>query len=311
MRGATFRETFKSLFIRKKVIVPAITDVSFAVPEGQIMGLLGPNGAGKSTLVKILTGVMLPSSGEARVLGYTPWQQRGRYVCHIGAVFGQKSQLIWDIPPADAFYMNKAIYDIPNDRFRKNLSTLTELLDVGDIVKKPTRQLSLGERMKCEFIMAMLHDPRIMFLDEPTIGVDILAKEKIRGFIREKNKNGITFILTTHDLEDVERLTQRVIVINAGRIVFDNSMAALRNHLGQKKRVKILSADPLPAVDLPGVRMLALSQGFETTLEIDNEVISMQRLIAYLGSLGSIADISIQESSIEEVIKVLYEKDHG
>jgi ABC-2 type transport system ATP-binding protein len=308
MRGTTFRETFKSLFIRKKVIVPAITDVSFCVPEGQIMGLLGPNGAGKSTLVKMLTGVMLPSSGEARVLGYTPWQQRGRYVCHIGAVFGQKSQLIWDIPPADAFFMNKAIYDIPGDSFRKNLSTLTELLEVGDIVKKPTRQLSLGERMKCEFIMAMLHDPRIVFLDEPTIGVDILAKEKIRGFIREKNKNGTTFILTTHDLEDVERLAQRVIVINTGRIVFDNGMAALRNHLGQKKRVKILSTEPLPAVDLPGVRMLALSEGLETNLEIDNEVVSMQRLIAYLGSLGSIADISIQEPSIEEVIKVLYER---
>jgi ABC-2 type transport system ATP-binding protein len=311
MRGATFRETFKSLFNRKQVIVPAVTDVSFMVPEGQIMGLLGPNGAGKSTLVKILTGVMLPSSGEARVLGYTPWQQRGRYVRHIGAVFGQKSQLIWDIPPVDAFQMNKAIYAIPNDRFKSNLSALTDLLDVGDIVKKPTRQLSLGERMKCEFIMAMLHDPRIVFLDEPTIGVDILAKEKIRGFIREKNKSGITFILTTHDLEDVERLAQRVVVINAGRIVFDNGMAALRNHLGQKKRVKIVSTDPLPAVGLPGVRMLEPSQGFETNLEIDIEVISMQRLISYLGSLGSIADISIQEPSIEEVIKVLYEKYPG
>jgi len=163
-------------------------------------------------------------------------------VAHIGAVFGQKSQLLWDIPPIDAFYLNKAIYSIPDKIFKKNLDNMVELLNVGDLIKKPTRLLSLGERMKCEFIMAMLHNPEIVFLDEPTIGLDVIAKDKIREFILEMNKQGVTFILTTHDLDDVERLAQRVIVINHGQIVFDNSIDALREALrGEKSGVCIHS----------------------------------------------------------------------
>jgi ABC-2 type transport system ATP-binding protein len=306
-RGSTFAETFKSLFHRKKLFVKAVKSLSFTVPKGQIVGLLGPNGAGKSTLIKMLTGVMLPTSGEADVLGFTPWKQRSKYVQHIGVVFGQKSQLIWDIPPQDSFHMNKAIYNVANNDFKRILSSLVELFGVGDIIKKPTRQLSLGERMKCEFIMALLHGPEIVFLDEPTIGLDILAKTKIHEVIKEMNTLGVTFILTTHDLEDVEKLAQRVIVINRGEIVFDNDMTALRNHLGQKKRVRILSTEPLPALEMPGVRTVESSTALEAFLELDNDIISTHSFVSFLGTIGSIADISIQEPPIEEVVKVLYE----
>jgi ABC-2 type transport system ATP-binding protein len=285
-----------------------VSVLSFTIPQGQIVGLLGPNGAGKSTLIKMLTGVMIPTSGDISVLGYSPWRQRSKYVFHIGAVFGQKSQLIWDIPPQDSFFMNKAIYNVPNDEFTKRMKGFVELFDVGDVIRKPTRQLSLGERMKCEFIMAMLHAPQIVFLDEPTIGLDIIAKAKIRDVIKEMNHQGVTFILTTHDLEDVEKLAQRVIVINHGEIVFDNDMTALRNHLGLRKRVRIISNEPLPRFDMPGVKMIGPEQELETLLELDSEIINTLSFTASLTALGSVADISIQEPPIEEVIRVLYEK---
>jgi ABC-2 type transport system ATP-binding protein len=233
-RGHTFKDIVMSLFKRETVDVHAVKDVSFDVEEGELLGYLGPNGAGKSTTLKILTGVLFPTSGDINVMGYSPWKQRKRYVANIGAVFGQKSQLIWDIPPIDAFYMNKAIYSIPTGEFQQRLTDMVEMLGAGDVIQKPTRQLSLGQRMKCEFIMAMLHTPKIVFLDEPTIGLDVIAKDNIREFIVEQNKRGITFILTTHDLDDVEHLAKRVIVINHGELAFDGNMQKLKRHLGQK-----------------------------------------------------------------------------
>jgi len=220
-RGNTFGEAVKSLFVRKPLYIPALKEISFSIDQGELLGFLGPNGAGKSTTLKILTGVLHPSSGSVRIMGYTPWRDRRKYVANIGAVFGQKSQLLWDIPPVDAFYLNKAIYAIPEREFKKTMDQMVELLGVGELIRKPTRQLSLGERMKCEFIMAMLHQPKIVFLDEPTIGLDVIAKDKIREFILEMNKNGVTFILTTHDLGDIEHLAKRVIVVNHGEIVFN------------------------------------------------------------------------------------------
>lgn len=225
-RGHTFKEALASLFVRKTIEVEAVKGISFQIGKGEIVGFLGPNGAGKSTTLKILTGVLHPTSGDVRIMRFVPWKQRRSYVARIGAVFGQKSQLLWDIPPLDAFYMNKAIYAIPLSEFEETLNELTELLDVRDVSRKPTRQLSLGERMKCEFIMAMLHRPDIVFLDEPTIGLDVIAKENIREFITKMNRKGVTFILTTHDLDDVEQLAERVIVINHGEVVFDDSIGA-------------------------------------------------------------------------------------
>jgi len=306
-RGHTMKDALKSLIHRRPVAVEAVKDISFKVNPGEIMGFLGPNGAGKSTTLKILTGVLHPTSGMVRIMGYVPWKQRKQYVARIGAVFGQKSQLLWDIPPLDAFYMNKAIYGLKESPFQSKLKDLTDLLDVGAIVKKPTRQLSLGERMKCEFIMAMLHNPEIVFLDEPTIGLDVIAKESIREFVRQMNGQGVTFVLTTHDLDDVEQLAKRVMVINHGEIIFDDGLHALKGILGSKKVVRFTASGPLgPIIDAPGVAVLERPSPQEIKLEVDTEVQPLGEFIRSCSERMAIADMSIEEVPIESAIKQLY-----
>jgi len=305
-RGNTLGEAVKSLFIRKTKLVEAVKGISFSIDKGELVGFLGPNGAGKSTTLKVLTGILFPTSGKVDILGYTPWKDRKKYVAHIGAVFGQKSQLLWDIPPLDAFNLNKAIYSIPDSEFNKRLNFMVELLEVQNIVKKPTRLLSLGERMKCEFIMAMLHNPEIVFLDEPTIGLDVIAKEKIREFILEMNKQGVTFILTTHDLGDIEQLAKRVIVINHGEMIFDDTIEALKSHLGSKKLVSISTQRPLPALEMLGVMVKNKLSEFNAELELDASITELNRFIDYINSSSTIKDMTLQELPIEEVIKKLY-----
>lgn len=308
-RGHSFREALASLVKRKKKKVQAVKGISFRIEKGEIVGFLGPNGAGKSTTLKMLTGVLHPTSGEAEVMGLVPWKQRKAHVANIGAVFGQKSQLLWDIPPIDAFYLNKAIYGIPDAAFRQTLDELTELLGVGDIIRKPTRQLSLGERMKCEFMMAMLHRPPVVFLDEPTIGLDVIAKETIRRFIREMNEKGVTFILTTHDLGDVEELARRVIVINHGEIAFDGGIRELASHLGDRKRVRITTEQPADWEKLDGVRLhKAAGPGLETDLELDTGVLPLKDFIRLVNERYVIRDMAIDALPIDRVIKELYRK---
>ena len=305
-RGNTFGEAVKSLFVRKPIYVHALKGISFNIEEGELVGFLGPNGAGKSTTLKILTGIMHPSGGKAEIMGYTPWKDRKKYVAKIGAVFGQKSQLLWDIPPVDAFYLNKAIYSIPERSFKKTLHKMVELLGVEELIKKPTRQLSLGERMKCEFIMAMLHKPKIVFLDEPTIGLDVIAKDKIREFILEMNRNGVTFILTTHDLDDIAHLAQRVIVVNHGEIVFDDSLTTLRNYLGVKKIISVSTMRPLPELRLPGIKITNRISDYKAELELDLSKYELNKFIALVNKSSTIMDLSVQDPEIEEVIKGLY-----
>lgn len=306
-RGHTMKDALKSLIYRKPVSVDAVKDISFTINPGEIIGFLGPNGAGKSTTLKILTGVLHPTSGTVRVLDYVPWKQRKQYVARIGAVFGQKSQLLWDIPPLDAFYMNKAIYGLKEAPFKSKLKDLTDLLDVGPIVKKPTRQLSLGERMKCEFIMAMLHNPEIVFLDEPTIGLDVIAKESIREFVGQMNGQGVTFVLTTHDLDDVEQLARRVMVVNHGEIIFDDGLQSLKGILGSKKIVRLAAAGPLDTIgDVPGVTVLEQVSPQEIKLEVDTELQPLGNFIRSCSERTVIADMSIEEVPIESAIKQLY-----
>lgn len=307
-RGNSFKEVFTSMFVRKPIMVDALKGISFDIEKGELIGFLGPNGAGKSTTLKILTGILHPTSGQVNILGFTPWEQRKKYVGNIGAVFGQKSQLLWDIPPIDAFYLNKAIYSIPEKEFKKNLNEMAELLNVGDIMKKPTRQLSLGERMKCEFIMAMIHNPKIVFLDEPTIGLDVIAKDKIREFIREMNKKGTTFILTTHDIDDVERLAKRVIVINHGEAVFDNSLEVLRKHLGSKKIVKLSTHKPINGFSIVGAKITKSLSEYDAELELDMTILELSSFIDKVNGTSVIKDLSIQEVSIESIIKDIYLK---
>ncbi|HEY8344941.1 MAG TPA: ATP-binding cassette domain-containing protein [Bacillota bacterium] len=305
-RGNTFGEAVKSLFVRKPIYIHALKGISFNIEEGELVGFLGPNGAGKSTTLKILTGIMHPSGGKAEIMGYTPWKDRKKYVAKIGAVFGQKSQLLWDIPPVDAFYLNKAIYSIPERSFKKTLHEMVELLGVEELIKKPTRQLSLGERMKCEFIMAMLHKPEIVFLDEPTIGLDVIAKDKIREFILEMNRNGVTFILTTHDLDDIAHLARRVIVVNHGEIVFDDSLTTLRNYLGVKKIISVSTMRPLPELRLPGIKITNRISDYKAELELDLSTYELNKFIALVNKSSTILDLSVQDPEIEEVIKGLY-----
>jgi len=308
-RGSGFAETVKSFFHREKITVEAVKDVSFEIGEGQIAGILGPNGAGKSTTIKMLTGTLFPPSGDMNVMGYIPYKQRSSYVTHIGAVFGQKSQLVWDIPPLDSFNMNKAIYSLTEAEFKKTLDEFTELFDLKDIIQKPTRVLSLGERMKCEFVMAMLHKPKIVFLDEPTIGLDVIAKQRIRTFIREMNRKGTTFILTTHDLEDVEQLAQKVIIINHGQKVFDDTLMKLRLNLGAKKIIHLQLARPVQSFDLEGIQVDEKHSELEYTLEVNLEKNSISTIIRKLSEMCEFSDISIKELPMEKIITSIYESE--
>lgn len=305
-RGHTLREVAKNLIRRPMKEVRAVNDLSFTVEQGEMLAFLGPNGAGKSTTLKMLTGVLHPTSGEVRALGLIPWKQRREYVGRIGAVFGQKSQLLWDIPPADAFYMNKAIYGVPDRDYRATLDELVTLLDVGDVIRKPTRQLSLGERMKCEFIMAMLHCPELVFLDEPTIGLDMIAKENIRGFIRSMNRQGVTFILTTHDLGDVEMLAERVMVINHGEIVVDDSLGGLRSRLGDKKSVRLTTESAVPDIRQQGLSIIERIGPLEIEIEIDISLLPLKRFIREFNEAYGIIDMAIEPLPIEAIMKELY-----
>jgi len=307
-RGHGFKETVKGLFRREPVPVKAVDGVSFSIEEGSVCGILGPNGAGKSTTIKMLCGALYPTSGTITAMGQNPFRDRRRYVSDIGAVFGQKSQLIWDIPPVDSFMMNKAIYGISDAAYKETLDDLVARLSVADVIHKPTRVLSLGERMKCEFIMAMLHRPKLVFLDEPTIGLDVIAKANIRDFIQGMHGRGTTFLLTTHDLEDVERLAERVIIIGGGKKVFDGSLADLKHSLGEKKIVDLTLARPLTDAQAAGLTVVERKSELEITLEMDAAQTTPAEFLNMLSGRLEFTDISVKELPMERVITEIYTK---
>lgn len=305
-RGSGFRETLKSFFKREKVNINAVDGISFEIEKGTICGILGPNGAGKSTAIKMMCGALYPTSGSIDVMGYSPARDRVKYVQKIGAVFGQKSQLIWDIPPVDSFAMNKAIYGISDEDYNRRLAEMAELFDVKEVIHKPTRVLSLGERMKCEFIMAMLHAPEIVFLDEPTIGLDVIAKNKIREFVTEMNRKGTTFILTTHDLEDVEQLADNVIIINHGKKVFDDTLASLKNALGSKKIVTLTLSKPYKGDEIGGAKIISRDNEQDISLEVDTEKQEIADFLKELGNYVEFRDISVKELPMDMIITRIY-----
>lgn len=316
-RQSGFKDAIKSFFKREKVPVNAVKDISFTVKKGDIIGILGPNGAGKSTTIKMLTGTLYPSEGKIDVMGYEPCKQRKNYVKEIGAVFGQKSQLIFDIPPIDSFRMNKAIYDVSDEDYKERLDFFSKLLDVEDIMLRPTRVLSLGERMKCEFIMAMLHNPQIVFLDEPTIGLDVIAKQKIRDFIHQMNEKGTTFILTTHDLDDVEQLVRNVIIINKGEKVFDNTIEQLRLTLGNVKIVELSLAKEYQILNdlydkkgalLKGTTFKKGTDDIHPVLHIDLNETNISDFMKELAQKFEFTDISIKSMPMEDIITHIYEE---
>ena len=228
-RNAGFKEACKSLFRREYETIQALSDVSFTINEGEMVGYIGPNGAGKSSTIKILSGILTPDSGTCTVNGRVPWENRIQHVKNIGVVFGQKSQLWWDVPVIDSFELLKDIYSIPEEIYQDNLEELQKLLDLKQLLRTPTRQLSLGQRMRCEIAASLLHSPDILFLDEPTIGLDAVSKLAVREFILRLNEtHKTTVILTTHDMQDIEALTKRIILVGKGRILLDGSLADIK-----------------------------------------------------------------------------------
>lgn len=224
-RNAGFKEACKSLFHREYEEIHALKDVNFTIQDGEMVGYIGPNGAGKSSTIKILSGILTPDSGQCLVDGRVPWKDRIQHVSRIGVVFGQRSQLWWDVPVIDSFELLKDIYSISEHTYRSNLDELTELLNLGELLRTPARQLSLGQRMRCEVAASLLHSPKILFLDEPTIGLDAVSKLAVREFIKKQNEvHGTTVILTTHDMQDIEALTNRIILIGKGRILMDGTL---------------------------------------------------------------------------------------
>jgi ABC-2 type transport system ATP-binding protein len=300
--------SFKSLFAPHTIYVDAVKDINLTVKKGEIRGLIGPNGAGKSTTIKILSGILFPTEGTVDVLGYTPWTQREELVKRIGVVLGQKSQLWWDLPPIDAFSLNKKMYEIPDQLYKENLEYFSKALRIEDVIKKPVRQLSLGERMKCEFVAAMLHHPPLVFLDEPTIGLDMISKEAIRSFVKDVNKTkGTTFIVTTHDMGDIEDLCRDVTIINKGTIVYDGSIENLHTYFADRKVIELKFSREVSEAEIKGLNA-TLFDPFTASVVIDATKTNVKAEIARLLEILPVRDININGISIEEVIKQIYEQ---
>jgi len=307
-RGQGVLEALKSVFKREYVIKEALKGVSFDIKEGEIVGLIGPNGAGKSTVIKTLSGLLWPDSGEVQVLGMTPWVDRIKYVANIGVVFGQKTQMIWDLPPIDAFYMNKDLYDVPNSVFMHRLNHMSKMLEIEEVSKNPVRELSLGERMRCEVINALLHNPRLVFLDEPSIGLDVIAKDKLRDFILKVNKeHKTTFIVTTHDMDDIEKLCQRIIIINHGRIIYDGPLDDIRKKYFTDKHIEVKLSEKVGKFKFKGCRVVK-KQDYFLKLELDIKKAPVPALINFLLKNYEVADITVVDPPIEEIIKKIYKE---
>lgn len=300
---------FKSLFKRKYKIIEALKNVSFEVKEGEIVGYIGPNGAGKSTTIKIMTGIISPTSGNCEINGFNPCKDRQKYVREIGAVFGQRSNLAWDVPVIDSYELLKDIYKISDSEYQKNLTNLTEKLDLKDLLNLPLRQLSLGQRMRCEIAGALLHSPKILFLDEPTIGLDSISKLKVREFIKQMNKETkLTVILTTHDMNDIDALTNRIILIGKGQKLYDGSFEAIKEEYSKSVLVKVQMAEHYDKVEIPGYQTLDI-QGTEVTLKnLPETTFSYVKLVQKLEKDYKIVDISTTALELEEVIFNLYKE---
>ena len=305
-RDAGIKSAFKSYFKREYTEVKALENISFNINEGEMVGYIGPNGAGKSTTIKIMCGILTPDSGKCIVNGMVPYKDRKEYVKNIGVVFGNRSGLWWDVPVEDSFELLKEIYNIPDEKYKKQKQLLTEMLNIKEIIRTPTRQLSLGQRMRCEIAAAFLHDPKIVFLDEPTIGLDSTSKIAVRDFIKKINKEkNTTIILTTHDTGDIEALTKRIILIGKGKLLLDGSL----NSLTKKYSNKILNVQyngKLPTT-MPQMEILEKSKN-EAKIQIDESKIKLADAINFLSNNLEIQDLEIKNTSIDNIVANLYKE---
>ncbi len=296
----------RTLFTRETVERVAVEGVTVSLDAGELVGYIGPNGAGKSTTIKMLTGILVPTSGEIRVAGLVPHLERKKNARNIGVVFGQRSQLYWDLALVESFELLRAIYGIPRERYRANVAEFTELLEMGDFLSTPVRQLSLGQRMRGDFAAAMLHDPRIVYLDEPTIGLDVLAKEAIREFVARVNaERGTTFILTTHDLADVERLCKRIVLIDEGRVIYDGGVEGIKEQYGTHRTLVVSLSDDPVTVSVADAE-LESRIGNVVRLRFDRKAISADQLIRRVTEAYRVDDVSIEEPALESIIRRIY-----
>ncbi|MFD0616558.1 ATP-binding cassette domain-containing protein [Paenibacillus sp. GCM10027629] len=307
-RPSGIKHAVKSLFHREYTTVEALRDISFSIAPGEIVGYIGPNGAGKSTTIKIMSGILVPDSGTCTIHGYTPWLERVPYVKNIGVVFGQRSQLWWDVPVMDSFELLRDIYNIPQAEYRDNLTLLVDTLDLGSIIHTPVRQLSLGQRMRCEIAASLLHSPSILFLDEPTIGLDAVSKIAVRHFIKTINKEkGVTVILTTHDMNDIEALADRILLIGKGTLLYDGSVQGLRGQFGTRRTITAEYRENANPLDIPGASLLSWTPD-RAILSVDTEQILISDAITRLSSQVELLDVTIDTQPIEDIIVQMYKE---
>ncbi len=305
-REAGLKNAIKSFFKRNYKIINSLDDINFSIKEGEIVGYIGPNGAGKSTTIKIMCGILVPTAGECIVNGFIPWKDRKKYVKNIGVVFGQRSGLWWDVPPIDSFELLKDIYEIPQKQYEEKLNELMEYLNLQDIINIPTRQLSLGQRMRCELASALLHNPKILFLDEPTIGLDAVSKLALRKCIKQLNeKTNVTIILTTHDMQDIEALTERIILIGKGKILYDGSLNDIKNQYNENRKINLKFKYTDKIINLPNANILEQTEESASIVLKHNDE-SIADVLNELTNQVEVVDVSIEEMSTDDIIAKLY-----
>jgi ABC-2 type transport system ATP-binding protein len=303
-----FGGAFRNLVSRDYDLIRAVNGISFTIQPGELVGYLGPNGAGKSTTIKMLTGLLVPSGGELWVNGQVPWKERQSYVARIGVVFGQRTTLWWDLPVIESLDLLQYIYKIPSDRYKKNLADFRQILELEPFLNTPVRALSLGQRMRADLCAALLHDPVLLFLDEPTIGLDVVAKERIRQFILHINQvRGTTILLTTHDLSDVEKLCDRVMIIDQGNLLYDGKLETLRDRFGGKRQLVVAFAEEYenPIID---DAIITGRDGKQVTYQFDRKSITASELIGRLSQIYRIHDLEVREPEIETTVRRIYEE---
>ncbi|MDF2630316.1 MAG: transporter ATP-binding protein [Symbiobacteriaceae bacterium] len=300
----------RSLFSREFTTKLAVNNVSFSIQPGELVGYIGPNGAGKSTTIKMLTGILVPSGGEVRVRSLVPYEKRVENARQIGVVFGQRTQLWWDLPAIESFELLQHIYKVPPEKYARNMARFKELLGLDEFIQTPVRQLSLGQRMRADLAAALLHDPEILYLDEPTIGLDVVAKEKIREFIKEINRErGVTVILTTHDMQDIEKICERMILIDKGTVIYDGPVAQIKERFG-KQRTLVVDLEPNGFGDdlaVEGAETVK-REGNRFWLRFNRDVISASQLIARVSERFAIRDLTVEEPEIEGIISRIYQE---
>jgi ABC-2 type transport system ATP-binding protein len=307
-RAPGLKAAARSLFRRQYDLVRAVDGISFRIDAGERVGFLGPNGAGKTTTLKVLSGLLHPTSGDVRVDGYEPRKRDDAFLKKITLVLGQKQQLLWDLPPAETFELNRAIYDVPRDQYDQTLAELSSLLDLGPLVRKPTRQLSLGERMKCELAAALIHRPNVLFLDEPTIGLDVSMQATIRTFIKSYNERfGATLLLTSHYMDDVAALCPRVIVIDKGTLVYDGALDALVQRIRPEKRVVLRFEKDVAEKELEALGKVISHVALETTLQVARDRVNdcITRALAQF----PVRDLTVENPPLEEVMSELFARE--